>query len=74
MFQMCIVLGLGSATSEDSLYLVITMMLYTLSEVFLHYAIFQVGERIRVILDCDDNTLAFEKNYEFLGVAFRGIV
>ena len=29
--------------------------------------IFQVGERIRVILDCDDNTLAFEKNYEFLG-------
>lgn len=33
----------------------------------------QVGERIRVILDCDDNTLAFEKNYEFLGVAFRGL-
>ena len=32
----------------------------------------QVGERIRVILDCDDNTLAFERNYEFLGVAFRG--
>ena len=27
----------------------------------------QTGERIRVILDCDDNTLAFEKNYEFLG-------
>ena len=27
----------------------------------------QVGERIRVILDCEDNTLAFEKNYEFLG-------
>ena len=34
--------------------------------------LFQVGERIRVILDCDDNTLAFERNYEFLGVAFRG--
>ncbi|KAH3810601.1 F-box/SPRY domain-containing protein 1-like [Dreissena polymorpha] len=34
---------------------------------------YQVGERIRVILDCDDNTLAFEKNYEFLGVAFRGL-
>ena len=34
--------------------------------------ILQVGERIRVILDCDDNTLAFERNYEFLGVAFRG--
>lgn len=34
---------------------------------------YQVGERIRVILDCDDNTLSFEKNYEFLGVAFRGI-
>ena len=32
----------------------------------------QVGERIRVILDCDDNTLAFERSYEFLGVAFRG--
>lgn len=35
---------------------------------------YQVGERIRVILDCDDNTLSFEKNYEFLGVAFRGKV
>lgn len=34
---------------------------------------YQVGERIRVILDCDDNTLSFEKNYEFLGVAFRGM-
>lgn len=33
---------------------------------------YQVGERIKVILDCDDNTLSFEKNYEFLGVAFRG--
>lgn len=33
----------------------------------------KVGERIRVILDCDDNTLAFERNYEFLGVAFRGL-
>lgn len=33
---------------------------------------YQVGERIRVILDCDDNTLSFEKNFEFLGVAFRG--
>lgn len=32
----------------------------------------QVGERIRVILDCDDNTLSFEKNSEFLGVAFKG--
>lgn len=31
------------------------------------FYIFQVGERIRVILDCEDNTLAFEKNYEFLG-------
>ena len=33
---------------------------------------FQVGERIRVILDCDSNTLSFERNHEFLGVAFRG--
>jgi hypothetical protein len=32
----------------------------------------QVGERIRVILDCEDNTLSFERNYEFLGVAFKG--
>lgn len=31
------------------------------------YFSLQVGERIRVILDCEDNTLAFEKNYEFLG-------
>lgn len=33
---------------------------------------YQVGERIRVILDCEDKTLSFEKNFEFLGVAFRG--
>ena len=33
----------------------------------------QVGEKIRVILDCEDNTLSFEKNFEFLGVAFRGL-
>lgn len=33
---------------------------------------YQVGERIRVILDCDDKTLSFEKNYEFLGIAFKG--
>lgn len=45
------------------------------SEIFLTFNNFclQVGERIRVILDCDDNTLSFEKNYEFLGVAFRGM-
>ncbi|XP_075535934.1 F-box synaptic protein [Dermacentor variabilis] len=34
---------------------------------------YQVGERLRVILDCEDNTLAFERNYQFLGVAFRGL-
>ena len=52
---------------------------YFLGKSFLEYCMlifyicyFQVGERIRVILDCDDNTLAFERNYEFLGVAFRG--
>lgn len=46
------------------------------SEIFLILDNFhlQVGERIRVILDCDDNTLSFEKNYEFLGVAFRGMI
>lgn len=32
-----------------------------------------MGEKIRVILDCEDNTLAFERNYEFLGIAFRGL-
>lgn len=26
-----------------------------------------------MILDCEDNTLAFERNYQFLGVAFRGL-
>jgi len=34
---------------------------------------YQVGERIRVILDCEDKTLSFERGYEFLGVAFRGL-
>lgn len=34
---------------------------------------YQTGERLRVILDSDDNTLSFERNYEFLGVAFRGL-
>lgn len=34
---------------------------------------YQTGERLRVILDCDLHTLSFERNYEFLGVAFRGL-
>ncbi|CAG5021988.1 unnamed protein product [Parnassius apollo] len=34
---------------------------------------YQVGERIRVILDCERRTLSFERSYEFLGVAFRGL-
>lgn len=33
---------------------------------------YQMGERIRVILDCEQRTLSFEKNSEFLGVAFTG--
>uniref|UniRef100_A0A3Q2QYM5 F-box protein 45 n=1 Tax=Fundulus heteroclitus TaxID=8078 RepID=A0A3Q2QYM5_FUNHE len=33
----------------------------------------QIGERIRVILDMDDKTLAFERGFEFLGIAFRGL-
>lgn len=39
------------------------------------FAVFllQIGERIRVILDMEDKTLAFERGYEFLGVAFRGL-
>ncbi|XP_062377524.1 F-box/SPRY domain-containing protein 1 isoform X1 [Sardina pilchardus] len=32
-----------------------------------------IGERIRVILDMDDKTLSFERGFEFLGVAFRGL-
>ncbi|MBZ3870678.1 F-box/SPRY domain-containing protein 1 [Sciurus carolinensis] len=32
---------------------------------------YQIGERIRVILDMEDETLAFELEYEFLAVAFR---
>lgn len=34
---------------------------------------YQTGERLRVILDSDHQTLSFERNYEFLGVAFRGL-
>ncbi|XP_013133696.1 PREDICTED: F-box/SPRY domain-containing protein 1 [Papilio polytes] len=34
---------------------------------------YQVGERIRVVLDCEIGTLSFERSYEFLGVAFRGL-
>lgn len=34
---------------------------------------YQVGEKIKVILDCDSHCLAFEKNNEFLGVAFRNL-
>lgn len=37
------------------------------------FFMFQIGERIRVILDMDDKTLAFERGFEFLGVAFRGL-
>ncbi|MBZ3879167.1 F-box/SPRY domain-containing protein 1 [Sciurus carolinensis] len=32
---------------------------------------YQIGERIRIILDMEDKTLAFELGYEFLAVAFR---
>ncbi|XP_038050572.1 F-box/SPRY domain-containing protein 1-like [Patiria miniata] len=34
---------------------------------------YEVGDKIRVILDMEDNYLAFERGYEFLGVAFRGL-
>ncbi|XP_072936703.1 F-box/SPRY domain-containing protein 1 isoform X2 [Epargyreus clarus] len=34
---------------------------------------YQVGERIRVILDCEKHSLAFERGYEFLGVAFKDL-
>ncbi|VDP09731.1 unnamed protein product [Soboliphyme baturini] len=32
---------------------------------------YQVGEKIRVILDCDNHLLYFEKGNEFLGIAFN---
>ncbi|KAH9388340.1 F-box/SPRY domain-containing protein 1 [Tyrophagus putrescentiae] len=31
---------------------------------------YQTGDRLRIILDCDSQTLAFERDYEFLGIAF----
>lgn len=34
---------------------------------------YQVGEKIKVILDLEARCLAFEKNNEFLGVAFRNL-
>ena len=34
---------------------------------------YRTGERIRVILDCDDNTLCFERGSDFLGVAFTDL-
>ncbi|CAG9810656.1 unnamed protein product [Chironomus riparius] len=34
---------------------------------------YQVGEKIKVILDCETHCLAFEKNNEFLGVAFHNL-
>ncbi|XP_065207772.1 F-box/SPRY domain-containing protein 1 [Planococcus citri] len=34
---------------------------------------YEVDEKIRVILDCERGTLAFEKNHEFLGVAFKNL-
>jgi F-box protein 45 len=34
---------------------------------------YHTGEKLRVILDCDLHTLCFERDYEFLGVAFRGL-
>jgi F-box protein 45 len=33
---------------------------------------YEIGEKITVILDCDEHTLSFEKGYIFLGVAFKG--
>lgn len=43
------------------------------SKCLFHFLCSQIGERIRVILDMDDKTLAFERGFEFLGVAFRGL-
>lgn len=40
----------------------------------LQFLKFQVGETIRVILDCENKTLSFERGCEFLGVAFKGLI
>ncbi|CAB3258881.1 unnamed protein product [Arctia plantaginis] len=34
---------------------------------------YKSGELIKVILDCEERSLAFERNGQFLGVAFRGL-
>lgn len=54
-------------------YQVLHQNVYVYNILKILFVFVKVGERIRVILDCDDNTLAFERNYEFLGVAFRGL-
>lgn len=51
---------------------ILTLSLFVSSPSSSHLC-FQIGERIRVILDMEDKTLAFERGYEFLGVAFRGL-
>ncbi|XP_049885423.1 F-box/SPRY domain-containing protein 1-like [Pectinophora gossypiella] len=33
----------------------------------------EVGDRVRIILDCEEHTLAFEKNHMFMGLAFTGL-
>ncbi|XKL61008.1 hypothetical protein PGB90_008065 [Kerria lacca] len=42
-------------------------------EIYKKKVLLQIGEKIRVILDCEIGTLAFERNYEFLGVAFKDL-
>ena len=34
---------------------------------------YQTGDRLRIILDCESQTLAFERDYEFLGIAFYSL-
>uniref|UniRef100_A0A914VTC8 F-box/SPRY domain-containing protein 1 n=1 Tax=Plectus sambesii TaxID=2011161 RepID=A0A914VTC8_9BILA len=34
---------------------------------------YQVGERIRMVLDCEEHVVYFEKGCEFLGVAFKDL-
>ncbi|KAJ8974625.1 hypothetical protein NQ317_010776 [Molorchus minor] len=61
----------------DGTWLIIICFIMGMLKEIIHYSIMplniRLAKRIRVILDCDDNTLSFEKNYEFLGVAFRGL-
>lgn len=63
------VMGWASSLASSLWWMILSLCIAFLifKYIIMFYFSLQVGERIRVILDCEDNTLAFEKNYEFLG-------